>query len=296
MPSNLTTRIQSIQTQIGVPTSGTLDLLTCGALEKLGNLNVSAVKLMAHIKAVQKMVLADPDGFVGPETVTKIEAFISTVLPKIPAGASLAVSAKSLNMIIEFEVSSKEQYMLQYQTPTWPGGDSGVTIGIGYDLGYYSAQQITDAWSTYVTPAHLQLLLSVKGKKAAVAKAALAGVKQVKISYDSAAAVFYANTLPDFARQVKSIYPAADKLPPDAQGALLSLVYNRGASLTGDRRIEMKNIVPLVTQKNLTAIAVEIRKMKRLWTVKGLIRRREAEAQMVESASFNILPQNIIMV
>jgi len=299
MPTDMTTRIKAIQKQIGVPETGIIDNTTCIALQKQGGITTTAVKADAHIKAVQRMVGADDDGVVGPETITKIEAFILPALPKVPSGGSLVVSNKSLDMIVAFEVSSKEQYEKMYQSPIWPGGQSGVTIGIGYDLGYYTGQQIADAWNRFVSVGDLEKLLSVKGKKGADAKSVTVSIKSVKISFANALNVFYQSTLPDFARQVKKTFPGIEKLPPDAQGAMLSLVYNRGSSLTGDRRKEMKNMVPLIAKSKLKEIAGEFRSMKRLWDAKklpGLIKRREKEAVLVENASFNIVPAEQIIV
>ena len=48
----------------------------------------------------------------------------------------------------------------------------------------------------------------------------------------------------------------------------------------------MVNIKPLVIKKDYKGIAKEIRSMKRLWqgkNMEGLLKRREAEAKMVES-------------
>jgi GH24 family phage-related lysozyme (muramidase) len=75
------------------------------------------------------------------------------------------------------------------------------------------------------------------------------------------------------------------------------LVFNRGYSLTGDSRREMKNIQNFIDPQNLSKIANEIRSMKRLWpNVKGLIARRETEALLVENADFRILRENQINV
>jgi GH24 family phage-related lysozyme (muramidase) len=63
------------------------------------------------------------------------------------------------------------------------------------------------------------------------------------------------------------------------------LVFNRGTKLTGDSRIEMRNIKTLIPLKKYKEIASEIKKMKRLWRGKnldGLLERRDAEAKMVE--------------
>ena len=61
------------------------------------------------------------------------------------------------------------------------------------------------------------------------------------------------------------------------------MVYNRGTSLEGDRRIEMKAIVPLVAAKDYDGIAFQIDKSKRLWD-NGLVQRRENEAAMVKGS------------
>ena len=293
----LTDRIKAIQKTLGVAQTGILDQNTCTKLLNVGNVPVSGTDLTSLVKQVQKMVEADPDGIVGSETVTKVESFLAKSMPDLPKGASMQVSQKSLDMIVSFEVSSPAIYEKKYRKPTWPGGQSGVTIGVGFDLGYYTVKQVTDAFGKYVTANMLQLMLSVRGLKGVAAKNALGGVMAIDIPYTTAAQVFHESTLPSFAAQTRKIYPGVEKLPPDAQGGLLSLIYNRGTSLTGDRRTEMAAIVPLVAKGNLAGIADQIRAMKRLWpTVKGLRDRRDKEADLVANATFNILPQDIIAV
>jgi GH24 family phage-related lysozyme (muramidase) len=141
--------------------------------------------------------------------------------------------------------------------------------------------------------------LSVAGLTGNAAKKALANCQNVMIDYNTALNIFYQTTLPAFARRTKKVYPGVEKLPPDAQGGLLSLVYNRGESVNGSSRIEMKNIISYVAVQNLAAIAKEIRKMKRLWEGKGLpglLDRREKEADLIEKATFNILQEDIIII
>jgi hypothetical protein len=48
----------------------------------------------------------------------------------------LKSSQAAIDLIVMEEVSSQAAYTKLYQGPTWPGGASGVTIGIGYDGGY----------------------------------------------------------------------------------------------------------------------------------------------------------------
>jgi GH24 family phage-related lysozyme (muramidase) len=87
-------------------------------------------------------------------------------------------------------------------------------------------------------------------------------------------------------------FPGVEHFPGKVQGALMSLVFNRGTSVKGERRTEMKTIQDLVKPgrpdaQTLRQIAGALREMKRLWVNKGLdglIARREAEARLVESA------------
>lgn len=299
MPSNLSIRITTLQKTIGVPQTGVFDNATCIELLSRGNKTSNTTDLLKLIKMVQRMVNTDDDGIPGSETMTRVEAFVSPALPKPPVGASMVVSRRSIDALIAFEITSQEVYEKKYQFPVWPKGQSGVTIGIGYDLGFATAAQITEAWAQHVSSSNLQLLLSVGGKTGLNAKAVLPTVKSVKIPFEDAIAVFHLITLPEFAGRTKRLYAGVQKLPPDAQGALISLVYNRGTATKGDRRREMKNIISLVTNQNLEGIAAELRSMKRLWnpdTEAGLIKRREKEAQLVENASFNILPEDQIII
>lgn len=299
MPSNLSIRITTLQKAIDVPQTGVFDKATCMELLSRGNKTANTTDLITLVKMVQRMVTTDDDGVPGSETMTRIEAFISPALPKPPVGASMIVSRRSIEALIAFEITSQEVYEKRYQFPIWPKGQSGVTIGIGYDLGFATTSQITEAWGQRVSPSNLQLLLSVKGKTGLNAKDVLPTVKSVKIPFEDAIAVFHLITLPEFAGRTKRLYPGVQKLPPDAQGALISLVYNRGTATKGDRRREMKNIISLVAGQDLDGIAAELRSMKRLWnpdTEGGLIKRREKEAQLVENASFNILPEDQIII
>ena len=298
--TDLRTRIKAIQIALKVPATGIFDIPTAKAFEaKAGYPMRADVNLLTHIVSIQIFLKIATNGVLGPETITRIENFLSIKLPPLPAGSSMRLSRKSMDMLIAFEVSSEAQYNKKYQKPIWPGGESGITIGIGYDLGFSDKVAISNAWKDYVSAADLAVLLSVAGLKGADAKNALAKTKSVIIDYHTALSVFFQTTLPVYARRTKNVYPGIEKLPPDAQGALLSLVYNRGESIAGASRAEMKNIVALVAAQNLSGIAKQIRNMKRLWEGKnlpGLLQRRDKEAAMVETASFNILSEDIIMI
>ena len=88
-----------------------------------------------------------------------------------------------------------------------------------------------------------------------------------------------------YAESVVSIYPEILKYHPHCQGSLLSLVYNRGSSLKGSSRQEMKDIQKSLEEDNASVVPSLIRSMKRLWNSssnRGLVTRRENEAKWFE--------------
>ena len=202
----------------------------------------------------------------------------------------IVASKKSLDLIINEEVGSQPYYEKKLQGAVWPKGESGVTVGIGYDLGYNNKAQIAIDWKDYVSPAILALLQGAAGLKGEAANAYLKAnpsLKAIKIPFKTAVKVFYEKTLPRYTRMTNDIYPGLDQLKPDAVGALVSMVFNRGSALKGDRRVEMKNIVPLVKSKDYAAIAAEVEKSKRLWVgtaVSGVATRRVTEAKFIRNA------------
>ena len=199
------------------------------------------------------------------------------------------ISPKAFDLIIYYEVGGgKGYYNKALKKPTYPGGASGVTIGIGYDLGYNSLSDFTKDWKGKIPDSDFDRLKKVLGFKGNVAKSYLHLVSGVSIPWEAALDVFENNTIPKFMDQTLKAFPGADELHPDAFGALVSLVFNRGASVSGERRREMKNIRNLIPSKDYKAIANEIRKMKRLWVGKGLnglLKRRDEEAELIENCS-----------
>ncbi len=198
----------------------------------------------------------------------------------------MTISQKSLDAIVFFEVSSVNYYNKFLQSPTWPQGDSGITIGIGYDLGYNTKDDIQKDWGELINAEDLSKLKSVAGLKSTQARTALTdGIKQVQIPFQIAETVFLHSSMPKAANEAENAYPGLSELMPDAVGGLISLIYNRGASLNGDRRTEMAAIKPLVPEKDYNGIADQITAMKRLWAnVQGLLDRRDKEASLVRHA------------
>ena len=198
------------------------------------------------------------------------------------------LSKKAVDLIIQFEVGGRAFYDKKLQSPIWAGGDSGVTIGMGYDMGYVNEKQFFIDWGNKLTPNFLDPLKKVVGLKGLQAKQMLRGeLLQVKISYNIAYEVFVKCSVPKYFKLTKAIYPKLESLNEDTQGALVSMVYNRGNKLEGDSRVEMKAIGEMVKNKDYEGIAEEIEKSKRHWEGKGLdglVVRREAEADLVRDS------------
>lgn len=196
------------------------------------------------------------------------------------------IAEQAYNLIVRYEVSSKEYYEKKLQRPLWPGGDSGVTIGIGYDLGYTSASAFREDWNGILNDAAIKALLPAIGKKSLDAKKIIANFSDVEITWAQAELQFK-NFLPYVIAEAESAFPPIEKLDNDiCRGAIVSLVYNRGGAISNTpRRIEMYNIRELMKKGRFDQVPQEIRKMKRLWLGKGLdglIERRELEARLFE--------------
>ncbi len=250
-----------------------------------------------RIKRIQRHLNAAADGIIGPETLTKIEKAIGLSDDNF----NLKVSLKGLKKILQFEVGSKANYTRNLTSPSWPGGRSGATIGIGYDLGYQSKKNIEKDWKGLVSDATLEKLIGAsgkKGKKAAKKEVTRLKRAHVVIPIQAAEEVFYNRTLPKYAKMTRKAYPGIEGLPPDAQAMLLSLVYNRGAKINGARRKEMKAIKSLIAKKDLSGIAKQFIAMKRLWVNKGLVgllKRRDAEAKLIKKAKHRYADEDIVL-
>ena len=204
------------------------------------------------------------------------------------------LNKKSLDLILEFEVGGGENYYNKFlKNPAWPEGQSGVTIGVGYDLGYVNKAEFSEDWKDLPKDI-FDRLYKVVGIKGYNAKNLIRGLKDIYIPWDLSLKVFNNKTVTKFYNLTQQTFPNFDNLPEDAKGGLVSLVFNRGNALQGDRRREMKlirdgmKLVSTFDQKALTFIANQIRNMKRIWIggsiEKGMNRRRDAEAKLIEDS------------
>jgi len=113
------------------------------------------------------------------------------------------------------------------------------------------------------------------------------------VPFSSAWRVFISEVLPRYYRATENVYVSLARLPDFCRSVLVSLIFNRGASLTGANRKEMVAIQEILTAADKPGLAKEQRRelltgvedqllaMKRLWAPgSGLIARRQAEANL----------------
>jgi hypothetical protein len=184
--------------------------------------------------------------------------------------------------------------------PYWPKGESGVTWGVGWDASQQTLQSLQSEWGQLLRADLEALKITVpetpgtrKDKAGFNAKPLLEKVKHILIPAELALRVFRDQTLPAYYHRAAKAFPGLNRLPLHAQVALISLVYNRGASMGReekemDRRWEMRRIKEAVAEADVRKIAEMLRSMKRLWkgtTIeKGMNKRRDDEAGMAEKS------------
>jgi GH24 family phage-related lysozyme (muramidase) len=199
-------------------------------------------------------------------------------------------SKNTLKLLYDYEVGGGESYYNKYLSRfTWPAGASGPTIGIGIDCAYYTASELADIFD-FLPQNQIKLIQGATGKTGEAGKEYTKKLRDagISVSWQQAQSIFEKTTWPKFAKLAERTFPSLDQLCDDAYGALVSLVFNRGGSLSGESRSEMREIKNIVPQKDYSGIAKQLRSMKRLWANKnmdGLVRRREAEAKLVENCA-----------
>jgi hypothetical protein len=231
-------------------------------------------------------------------TLDDLESLISPDVASQELDVRLLISEAAHELICFYEVSGPSGYERKYKFPCWPGLQSGITIGIGYDIGYNKPKAFENSWKTLLNEGAYNRLSTTVGKKGGTAQSMLASVKDILVPWEDAQTVYRNVTVPVFAKLVLSAFPHARALHPHSFGALFSLVYNRGASLTGARRQHMRNIRDHLATGRLQAIPSEFRAMTILWpqSMSGLHKRREQEARLFEQGLIESAKSKIVSV
>lgn len=196
----------------------------------------------------------------------------------------LKISKESYELIVYSETGGMGYYNRALKNLTWPGGASGVTGGIGYDFGYNSREQIAADWS-HLDAKRITAFQSVAGLKGQAAKAALSRVRSIIITWDEAMVVYQKKTMPRFGKMTSDAFPKLTSLHPHCQGTMLSQVFNRGAAMAGNSRLEMRQQRDAIAAGKPKPVPQYILNSRRLWVGKGLdglLKRRASEATLFQ--------------
>ncbi len=168
--------------------------------------------------------ILDPDGDFGGGTEDAVREFqaargipltgiIDTLawreLRALPE-PSRDIPTRAVAFIGREEVGSRRLYEMNSR-PTWPGGASGVTIGIGYDLGYQATFEAD--WAGLLTASQMAALkqwIGIRGSGAAAGPAALAGIA---IPWSGAWTVFIGRSLPQSVGDTRNVFYRSREMP-----------------------------------------------------------------------------------
>lgn len=195
--------------------------------------------------------------------------------------------------IAQEETGGLAYYDTRTRWPHFPGEASGITIGVGYDLRWNSKEDFLATWDNFLPDIAIAELAKDIGKRGTKKRVRELRQIGIEVPFKSAWPVFVEAILPRFYNETTVIYPSIERLPGLCRSVLVSIVFNRGNDLTGDRRKEMRAIQTILAQADqdgldkaqikmvLAEVEDEIVSMKRLWDPSsGLIKRRQAEANL----------------
>ena len=206
------------------------------------------------------------------------------------------LAANGVAFIAKEETGGLSYYDAVTRWPHFPGLASGITIGVGYDLKFNTEQNFRDLWSDQLPRHVLNELSKDIGKPGSKKRAKELKQQGVEVPFKAAWPVFIEKTLPRYYSDTEAIYPSLGALPGLCRSALVSIVFNRGNSLAGPGRQEMRAIRDILNEADNPAFHKNKRKMlladvedqivamQRLWDrSSGLYKRRQGEANLWRS-------------
>ena len=206
--------------------------------------------------------------------------------PTFPAGGRDEVLKASETFLVTVEKVPLHPY--------WPGGRSGITIGVGWDLGQHSEAEFRKEWQSLDAGSITRLSVAAR-KTGPSAQALKQEVRTVVIPEDISRAVLRGSLRQREYPETLRLLPGTDRLPTEFQVVLISVVFNRGSKLGHDpdwrmakaldKRWEMRKLQGDVERGDLFAIYIRLGTMKRLWendaNQRGLPIRRKDEQHLI---------------
>lgn len=166
--------------------------------------------------------------------------------------------------------------------PYWPGGQSGVTLDPGFDLGFQAVEALRRHYGDHLAPPEIEELGRALGRRGISARDALASsepLRRIRLSRSVAGRVMPFLAV-DYWRPICRRFDRlpAGETPSSVQTVLLSLAYNRGA---GNRGLDPLG-EPLAAGDWL-AVAEAVGAMQQDHPLPGIRRRRREEADLIRA-------------
>lgn len=195
------------------------------------------------------------------------------------------ISDKSINFLVAQEDGPQAYYERTEEHFDWPGGDSGATVAVGYDLGYVTRSELWADWDGILPQSAIAICSDAVGLRG---EEAHRWVQQhhddITVPWALALGEFVQREVPKWEQRCVAAIPNFELLPPDCQGSILSISYNRGTGgyTSGLPRFrEMAQIRAAMAAKRFAVIPALIMSMIRIWPNSADLRHRRAlEAQM----------------
>ncbi len=226
------------------------------------------------VKAFQKDRGLTMDGIVGPKTWDALICGKGGNLIDLKVSCLLPGFRGDLSWVHAREGYAGGAY--------WPGGESGVTLDPGIDLGYASPMLVEQLYKGLISPEQYDAVKRVFGVKGGKAKEALSvcdELKSIRIKKSQSDDLFPHAAAPYWRAIVKRFATLSNSdTPSSVHTVLLSLSYNRGA---GNRALDILR-KPLEEKKWL-GLAKLIGAMQQDHKISGIRKRRRMESELILS-------------
>lgn len=198
------------------------------------------------------------DGILGP--ITRSALLADSLIPHM---TDLMSFRGSLGLLIQLEGFRGHPY--------WPGGQSGVTLDFGFDMGQQTADHFRALYGRLWEPAAVDELAAAAGLRGAAIRAWMRQLTthEWPITRSEAARILPRAAGPYWHAAVRAC-PALRTAPPRVQTALLSVTYSAWVGIVQSARTQLE-------RGNWGMVALIVRRSK------GAKKRREVEAKLIES-------------
>jgi peptidoglycan hydrolase-like protein with peptidoglycan-binding domain len=166
--------------------------------------------------------------------------------------------------------------------PYWPGGQSGITLDPGVDLGHADPGMVERLYGPLLTPPQMAAVCQVCGIRGAAARADLntsSLLGGIRISMPNAASIMpYAAW--GYWNRIRGRFQALgwQATLPSVQTALLSLAYNRGPA-----NLHLAPLGALLESCEWSGAAARIAAMQQNHELEGIRSRRREEGLLIEA-------------